>query len=208
MKLFLASSINQSGKTIAKALGKKFGKRVLFVSTAAETSKDPWWNRADIKKLKLLGFKVEEYTFTGQTTKQIKEKLSRVDILCIGGGNTYYLLDKMKKSGALKIVREAVQKGLVYIGASAGSVVATKSIENVGDFDDVTEASGLTSYNALNLVDLCLFVHWGSKDLEKHGSQTLRIVKKYFNKEANIVLLRDNQFLEVEDDHYKIVTAK
>lgn len=207
MKLFLASSIHQSGKTIAKSLGKKFGNKILFVSTAAEPYKDAWWNRADIKKLKTLGYEVEEYTFTDKTSKQVKQKLSEVNILCVGGGNTYYLLDTMKKSGSMKIIREAVQKGLIYIGASAGAVAATRSIENVGDFDDISKAPRLRSFAALNLVDLCLFVHWGSPDLEKDGTKTLRIVKKYFKKEEKIVFLRDNQFLEVNDDHYKIVTA-
>lgn len=208
MKLFLASSIHQNGKSIAKRLGKKFGNRVLFISTASETYDDAWWNRADIAKLQKLGFDVEEYSFTGQKSTQVRQKLAHADILCIGGGNTYYLLEKMKKSGAMKPVRDAVKRGLVYIGASAGAVIATKTIENVGDFDNKSDAPGLTSYNSLNLIDIVLFVHWGSKDLEKDGSKTLAIVKKYFKKEEKIIFLRDNQYLEVQDDFYQIITAK
>lgn len=208
MKLFLASSIHQSGKSIAQSLGKKHGKRILFVSTASEMHKDAWWNRADTKKLRLLGYKIEEYTFTGKTSAQIKEKLSQTDILCVGGGNTYYLLEAIKKAKALKVIQQAVKKGMIYVGASAGAVVATKSIENVGDFDDKSEAPSLKSYDALNLIDLCLFVHWGSPDLEKDGSQTLKIIKKYFKRKEKIVFLRDDQYLEVTDDAYKIVSAK
>ena len=50
--------------------------------------------------------------------------LSRADALFMGGGNTYALLRRLGEAGLLAAIRERVDAGMPYAGASAGSNVA------------------------------------------------------------------------------------
>lgn len=205
MKLFLASSVNTVGSSIVKSLGKK--RRVLFINTAGEIYKDPWWNIKDVKVLKSLGCRVREYTVTGKKAKEVKNEVLQHDIVCVGGGNTWYLLAHMQKSGALKVIQDAVRAGMPYIGSSAGTCLACGSIDFLGDLDDKSEAPKLRSSKALGFTDLSILPHWGSESLD-HTETTLKVLKNNARKKEKFILLRDDQYVEVQDDFYKIVTTK
>ena len=55
----------------------------------------------------------------------------------MGGGNTYALLKRLRESGLLPAVRERVQAGMPYLGASAGSNVAGPTILTTNDWNVV-----------------------------------------------------------------------
>ena len=54
------------------------------------------------------------------------------DIIFVEGGNTFYLLKAMRACNFEKIIRKLLKEGKVYIGASAGSIVAGKTIKTAG----------------------------------------------------------------------------
>jgi dipeptidase E len=52
------------------------------------------------------------------------KSLNQYDAIMVGGGNTYALLKRLRESGLLRMIRDAVRKGKPYVGASAGSNIA------------------------------------------------------------------------------------
>jgi len=145
--------------------------KVVFIPTAADTYKEKPWLEADRAKLVELGFQVEDFDLKNKTENEneVRETLSKVDIIFVAGGNTFYLLEKARKSGFDKVSRELAQiervdlrgpSEKVYIGSSAGSIIAGPNIEPVKDFDDPTIAD-LDSYEGIGLVDFVVLPHWG-----------------------------------------------
>lgn len=60
--------------------------------------------------------------------KLLEEKLRRVDVIDVGGGDVNYLLDWAKKSRLDTYLRELLEEGVVYVGASAGSMLLQPEI--------------------------------------------------------------------------------
>jgi len=94
-----------------------------------------------------------------------------------------------------------VNSGLIYGGASAGSIVAGPNIELAADIDDATKAPSLHSYKALNLTDVIVFPHWGSENFKEKYAV---LMKNTYKKGSKVVLLTDDQYLLVENDKYSI----
>jgi dipeptidase E len=85
--------------------------------------------------------------------------LSRYDLLFVGGGNTYALLDEVRRHGWLVPLGAWVRGGGAYYGGSAGAVLAGADIDVAGQVGDPNEV-GLTDTAALNLL--------GGRDLWPH----------------------------------------
>ena len=58
------------------------------------------------------------------------EELGSYDAIVFGGGNAATLLDEMNRTGFAAVVKQAVENGLVYLGISAGSMVAAGNLED------------------------------------------------------------------------------
>jgi len=95
--------------------------------------------------------------------------------------------EKARKSGFDKVLRELAQiervdlRGLsekVYIGSSAGSIIAGPNIEPIKSFDDPSAAK-LDSYDAIGLVDFVVLPHWGK---EKYAAKQETVLKEFGNK--------------------------
>ena len=83
----------------------------------------------------------------------MKEKLSKAEIIFISGGNTFYLLQELKRKNLISYLKERIENGLLYIGESAGSVITGPNIEYASLADDKTLAKELSDYTGMNLID-------------------------------------------------------
>jgi len=207
-RLYLASSIDLTAKSIAKDIGKDPRKlKLVFISTAAEVEKgDMDWLKNDRNGLINAGFDLFEYTITNKSPKDIKEDLKNVDIVHVNGGNTFYLLLQARKSGFDKWIRKAVNSGKIYIGSSAGSIIASPNIEISRKIETKIYKKELKTFKGFQLVDFIILPHWGSelcKDL--YLKQRLDIAYKPENK---IILLNDYQYVKVEDEKYRIIDIR
>ena len=57
------------------------------------------------------------------------------DIIYMLGGNTFYLLDVIRKTNFDKQIIDFINKGKIYIGSSAGSEILGSSIEPALNYD-------------------------------------------------------------------------
>lgn len=202
MKLFLTSVAAKTLDKILPLLPKSSeGMKVAFIPTAGDLYTEKPWMEADRDKLNSLGFKVIDLDIKNKTESQISQILENVDIIFVAGGNTSYLLEKAQQSGFLKVVKELVANGKIYVGSSAGSLLAGPNIEVDKIYDDGEFGKVLDSYEALGFVDYVLLPH---ADNPKYESYLERIVKEYGNK-YKLKKLNDNQAVLVNGSDSHII---
>src|SRR5690606_9475763 len=96
---------------------------------------------------------VDELEISTASRQEIESKIQKNDYIYITGGNTFFLLQELKRTGADKIIKEKVGFGKIYIGESAGAVVMSRNIEYVKDMDDSASAPDIGSFSSLGMVD-------------------------------------------------------
>ena len=199
MKLFLTSAANKVLDKIVSMLDKPArGMSVAFVPTAGDSYGDnnPWM-KADRNKLIELGFKVTDFDLKGKTEHEAREALAKVDAIFVAGGNTFYLLEKMRACGFDKVINDLKSSDKIYIGSSAGSCVAGPDIEPIAVFDDPSAAQ-LESTYGLGLVDFVVLPHAGK---EKYAEVQANVIKDFSNK-YKIIQITDEQFLDSMGNKY------
>ncbi len=202
-KLFLTSSIESVAKDIAKRLNNK-SKRIAFISTASELKKrDSKWFDNDKNALIEAGFELFDYTVTGKSLEQLNKDLSKFEIIHVNGGNTFYLLLQVRKSGFDKFIKNFIEKGGIYMGSSAGSILAAPDIYPTSKIDTKIYEEELKTFEGLNLVNFTVFPHWGSSHFrELYLNHRLDLA---YDKGRKIILLADTEYIIVEDDMLKII---
>lgn len=82
----------------------------------------------------------------------------QLDIIYISGGNTFQMLQKIRKCGFDKEIIRYVKSGVIYIGGSAGAHLATQNISHVSAFDTVPK--DMTDFRGFGLFDGILICHY------------------------------------------------
>jgi len=201
-QLFLTSSANAVLGDILKYLPLKPEEyNFAFINTASEVSGgDHWWVTADKNKMVELGFKIEEFSITGMNSQEIEERLKDKNGIFMCGGNPFYLLDQIIKTGFDKILLDRIEKGLVYIGSSAGSMILGDNLDLVATMEDKTKAPDLNS-NGLKYIDLVIQPHWGDESLKE---EYFNFFNNMYNTNTKLVLIRNNQYVYFNGDNYLI----
>lgn len=92
---------------------------------------------------------------------------------------------------------------MIYIGSSAGSLVAGPDVRISWSLDDPALSPELKNEKGIGMTDVVVFPHWGSDHFKKEYELTM---KDCYTKGYKIVLLNDDQYLWVQDDWYKIMS--
>lgn len=196
MMIYLTSEAAQVLDKLVPYLPKSASEMtVAFIPTAGDIYEETSWQTRDRDKLTELGFEVEDVDITAIKGEALRQKLVGKDILFVAGGNTSYLLEKAQESGFIEITRDLVEQGTIYIGSSAGALLAAPNIEVDKIFDDGEFGKVLDSYDALGFVD---FVPLPHADNEKFAPYHAKIFKEYGSK-YDLRKLNDNEGILITD---------
>lgn len=130
--------------------------KLLYITTAidGEPDHDKSWVNEEYKTILDLGIKDENIT-EFKLDKEIN--MNDYDVVYMMGGNTFYLLDQIRKGNWKDKIVEALNNGVIYIGSSAGSAILGKSIEIALDFDK--NVVDMKDYTGLGLIDGIVMPH-------------------------------------------------
>ena len=105
-RLYLASYFTNIALLFQKEINIELnGKTVTFIPTAANPEKIKFFVDSDKKALIKLGLTVDEIDISISDKATINNKILSNDFIFISGGNTFYLLQEMIKSGAYEIIQ-------------------------------------------------------------------------------------------------------
>jgi dipeptidase E len=125
--------------------------------------------------------------------------IEHAEIIFIGGGNTFRLLCELQQNQMIEPIRRAVRAGSLYLGSSAGSIVACPSLKTTKDMPVVQPLS----FEALGLVPFQISPHYLDPDpTSTHMGETQeqRILQFLEENEEPVVGLREGSILRVEGD--------
>ena len=109
--------------------------KVLYITTASdgEADSDKTWMEEEFQTILDLGILKENIT-EHKIGNEIN--INEFDVMYMMGGNTFYLLNIIRKTGFDKNIKEFINSGKIYVGSSAGSEILGNSIDVALGYDD------------------------------------------------------------------------
>jgi dipeptidase E len=180
-KMFLASYFSVVSKLFVEFTRNTCsGKRVAFIPTASVPEKVTFFVDSDKKALEKLGLIIDELEVSKASPDEIVNKIANADYIFVAGGNTFFLLQELKRSGADKLIIEHIKKGKIYISTSAGSIIVSKNIEYIKFMDSPTIAPDLSNnFSALGIIDFYIVPHCANVPFKKSAE---KIIAEYSNR--------------------------
>lgn len=183
MKLFLngGGCGNQTLPTY-KEINKiiNHNKPVLYIPLAMDEEEHPYDSCYDWIKEEISSIDIPKIEMVRSFEELEEKNLDDYSLIYIGGGNTYKLLNGIKKTKAYdKLKKYLLNDGVVY-GSSAGSVIFGKSIDIIGIMDkneiNLTDTKG---FNCLN--NISIFVHYTNYKSRLSEEENKNLTEKYTN---------------------------
>ena len=205
VKLFLCSYFAAVSSFTPQFVGGDLkGKVLAFIPTASLHEKYTEYVDEAKQAFENLGLNIEVLDVSSAPKDLIERTLQRCDLIYVSGGNTFFLLQELEKSGAKTIIREQVNGGKPYIGESAGSIILAPNTSYAKDMDEAEKAAPqLNSFEGLRLVDFYPLPHYKSFPFEE-------VTEKMLVKHANLNLkpITNEQALLVNGNQTKLVEAQ
>ena len=199
-RLFLCSSFADVANLLIDFANEDLkGKIIAFIPTASLTESIRFYVKTGKKALEKVGMIVEEVEITQFSNEEISSILHKCDYIYITGGNTFFLLQELKRKGVDKIISEQVKSGKLYIGESAGAIIAspdTEYMKNV-NFDPIEKAPELEDYSSLGFVDFYTIPHYGNFPFKKKGEKVIQL----YNEKLQLIPISNKQAIFIEDSN-------
>lgn len=184
----------ECNKDAIKALVKDITTPVLFVPFAAARSE---WD-AYTDKVRTF-FSMLNVPVTGIHTVSHESIFTDFEVIFVGGGNTFRLLREMQQRELMDGIREAVLWGkMKYMGSSAGTNLATRSICTTNDMPIVYPDGG---FDALNLFTCQINPHYLDPEPEtSHKGETRdqRLAEFHQMNDTTVVGLREGAYINID----------
>ena len=132
--------------------------------------------------------------------KTVDGKFKRADIIYIGGGNTIYFMQKIRKFGIDKKLEEAVCQNKVIVGRSAGAII----ISSAGSSDSRKYKGKIkfTRAKGLGFLDVFLAPHYTDSE---RPSDMYRIMQKRRSQVA--IGLDSCSALVINDEYFQTLVS-
>lgn len=175
-------------------------KNILFIPYAAVGFSYDAYEKKVQEALKDIGYHVKSIHHFADPVAAVEQ----FEAIAVGGGNTFHLLHELYRNDLLNIVRSQVERGIPYIGWSAGSNVAGPSIKTTNDMPIIEPPS----FEAFNLVPFQINPHYTEESLPNHGGETRPDRINEFitiNPDVYVAGIPEGNMLRVEGDSCELI---
>lgn len=215
-RLYLASSFRGEGvaEKVMNDIETKLQKsapdmKVLYITTAGNlhAPEERDWIDEGRELLKRRGWQVTDYDIADKTEAEVEQALAGQDVVFVQGGQCIYMLEQVQKCNFAAVVKRALDRGMVYIGESTGSIITGQDISPYRFLsrDRRVQPPVLENYQGLGLVNFLLFPHWNCKRrYEKFVRIYREFPEEFFQIDQPMIFLNDNQLVYVEDEKLQI----
>ena len=157
-------------------------KKVLYITTAADgdVDDDKSWMEDEYKNILNLGINEDNITEYKIGVGDID--LNSFDIIYMMSGNTFYLLDQIRKYKFDIFIKNFIDYNKIYIGSSAGSEILGNTIETALPYDEIIV--NISGFTVLKIVDGLIVSHCNRKK---------EFMKKISTERKNIIQLLDGR---------------
>lgn len=223
MRLLLTSN-GISNNSINTALEELVGKppketKIAFIPTAAfpvddEAHESKDWLVDNLRQAKEYAGFIDIISLADLTREQVAKRLEYVDIIMVGGGNAFYLSYWMQETGLFDMLPDLLSTR-VYVGISAGSMIASKSLRTCSqaikspDVFYADDFKKLTNNNhaagrAAQLVDFVVRPHYNQVRFPGNPDDIFKSLAREV--QAPLYALDDNSALKIVDDKIDVIS--
>jgi len=203
IKLILADGGNAPDSKLADELFANMipkGKKMLYIPIAMPPPEHSFdkcfgWLNSVFKPLKF----IDIVMWTDLSDKRY-EDLKSFGAIYIGGGNTFSLLNDLRNTKFIELLKKFIADGRILYGGSAGAIILGKDIgtATLGKYADeslvnLTDTSGLDLVNGHDI-----HCHYE----EKYDKEIFGYIKKHNSK---IIAIPEKSGILVEDDKIKVI---
>lgn len=178
---------------------------VAFITTAAFGEEDgpewntPTWLEIYRNQLRSLGIvTIEDIDLKDKKEEELQKLLETKDIVFVNGGNTFYLMYWVKKSGFDNVLSSFLKREGIYFGVSAGSIITNPTIETAGWEPADKNNVELEDLRGLGLVNFLIHPHFVPEEKGKLEEEIKDI-------DYPVVALTNEQAILVNDNKIQII---
>lgn len=165
--------------------------RVALIPTAGYPYIKQEYIEAAFEHFASYGMALEIVDLKEEDEHSVEAKLAHVDVIYVNGGSTYWLLHWVRQTGFEQIVRRLMDQGKVYVGVSAGSIIAGPDIRELTRSEN---AFGIEDTSGMRLVEFGIWPHYTEENPVDFSSVGYPVV-----------CLPDHQAVLVRDDEVRII---
>ena len=200
MKLILSSD-GLSGRKLKEAFLKMLTKRPKDISVLiiAGILKKRHLKYISKVKRQLVSMGISSIKIADISKNIHAKNFSSFDIIFFMGGNTFYLLNRTRKTGFVPFIKKHIKQGKIYLGVSAGSIIVHKTIEIAGwGVSADPNLIGLQDLRGIGVTNIAIFPHYKRKNKKELNS-----FKR--NSSYTIKEIRDGEAVLIEANKIKII---
>ena len=200
MNLFLCSHFSKVGALLKDLIA---GKRVAFIPTASIHEGYTGYVGSARTLFKKLGAELTEIEISTANASDITQVFDAADIIYFTGGNAFFLIDQLRKTGTDTLLKQQLEKGKLFIGESAGAIVCAPELSYIEKMDPIPEDYSQSDYAGLGLINFYVLPHYLTAPFKK---VTADIMQSFSNIE--LCAINNAQALSVKDGVRKLVSVE
>lgn len=168
MNIFLLSVTDNLQEGLKKGLGEEIVKRgnsVAYISSEPQSDDRPYY-LSTIEDYSQISsdVKVDYFDLSENFSNEDLRKLLGYGTIYLSGGNTYIFMDSARKRNIYSILKKHLEDGGLIVGASAGAIMMTPSIDLAGFEDENTP--NLKDTSGFAFVDFEFHPHFKDTDVD------------------------------------------
>ena len=197
MKLFLCSHFSSVGSLIKEEIDNK---KVAFIPTASLHEGYTGYVGSARKLFKKLGASVTEIDISTEAYSTIQAVFEDADVIYFTGGNSFFLMDQLRKTETDELLKKELANGKLMIGESADAIICAPTIQYIEQMDEKPEDYSQEDNEGLDLIDFYVLPHYLTAPFKKI---TERIMAEF--SDLNICAINNHQAIIVNDEGSKVI---